>query len=135
ASLVLCLPGNPDLNAVDRANPARLDLPMRPKKRLRQVRTISALSAVQGASVRIFDRETQRLGQTLEKSLEPHKAEIAAFADKGLIGLSISLAQLWTVMFPMVKPPNTEDGLGIIVLNSNAETHCSFTNPLWRVSL
>jgi hypothetical protein len=42
ASLVLCLPGNHDLNVVDRANPARLDLPMSPKKRLRQVRTISA---------------------------------------------------------------------------------------------
>jgi 3',5'-cyclic AMP phosphodiesterase CpdA len=134
ASLVLCLPGNHDLNVVDRANPARLDLPMSPKKRLRQVRTISALSAVQGASVRIFDRETQRLGQTLEKSLESHKAEIAAFADKGSIGLSISLAQLWTVMFPMVKPPNTDDGLGIIILNSNAETHFSFTNALGMVS-
>ena len=33
-------------------------------------------------------------------------------------------------MFPMVKPPNTEDGLGIIILNSNAETHFSFTNAL-----
>ena len=134
ASLVLCLPGNHDLNVVDRANPARLDLPMSPKKRLRQVRTISALSAIQGASVRIVDRETRRLGQTLEKSLEPHKAEIAAFADKGSIGLSISLAQLWTVMFPMVKPPNTEDGLGVIILNSNAETHFSFTNALGMVS-
>ena len=134
ASLVLCLPGNHDLNVVDRANPARLDLPMSPKKRLRQVRTISALSAIQGANVRIVDRETRRLGQTLEKALEPHKAKMVAFADKGSIGLSISLAQLWTVMFPMVRPPNTEDGLGIIILNSNAETHFSFTNALGMVS-
>ena len=37
-------------------------------------------------------------------------------------------------MFPMVKPPNTEDGLGIIILNSNAETHFSFTNALGMVS-
>jgi hypothetical protein len=37
-------------------------------------------------------------------------------------------------MFPMVKPPDTEDGLGIIVLNSNAETHFSFTNALGMVS-
>ena len=83
ARLVLALPGNHDLNVVDRANPARLDLPMSPKKRLRQIRTISALSAIQGASVHIVDRETRRLGQTLEKALEPHKAEIAAFADTG----------------------------------------------------
>ncbi len=134
AKLVLALPGNHDLNVVDRANPARLDLPMSPKKRLRQMRTISALSAIQGASVHIIDRETRRLGQTLEKALEPHTAKIAAFADMGSIGLSISLAQLWAVMFPMIKPPDTEDGLGIIILNSNAETHFSFTNALGMVS-
>ena len=134
ARLVLALPGNHDLNVVDRANPARLDLPMSPKKRLRQMRAISALSAIQGASVHIVDIDTRRLGQTLEKALEPHKAEIAAFADTGSIRLSISLAQLWTIMFPMVKPPDTEDGLGIIILNSNAETHFSFTNALGMVS-
>ena len=134
AKLVLALPGNHDLNVVDRANPARLDLPMSPKKRLRQIRAISALSALQGASVHIVDRETRRLGQTLEKALEPHKAEIAAFADTGSIRLSISLAQLPTTIFPMVKPPDIEDGLGIIILNSNAETHFSFTNALGMVS-
>ena len=88
ASLVLALPGNHDLNVVDRANPARLDLPMSPKKRLRQMRTISALAAIQGANVLVVDRETWRLGQTLEKALDPHKAEMAAFADKVSIGLS-----------------------------------------------
>ena len=134
ASLVLALPGNHDFNVVDRSNPARLDLPMSPKKRLRHIRTMSALSAIQGASVHIVDRETQRLGQTLEKALEPYKAKMAAFADKGSVGLSISLARLWAIMFPMVKPLNTEDGLGIIILNSNAETHFSFTNALGMVS-
>jgi 3',5'-cyclic AMP phosphodiesterase CpdA len=132
ASLALALPGNHGVNVVD--NPARLDLPMSPKKRLRHIRTMSALSAIQGVSVHIVDRDTQRLGQTLEKALEPYKAKIAAFADKGSVGLSISLAQLWAMMFPMVKPPNAEDGLGIIILNSNAETHFSFTNALGMVS-
>jgi hypothetical protein len=37
-------------------------------------------------------------------------------------------------MFPMVLPPDTEDGLGIIILNSNADTHFSFTNALGMVS-
>ena len=119
---------------VDRTNPARLDLPMSPKKRLRQMRTISALAAIQGASVHVVDRKTGRLGQTLQQALEPHQAEMATFADEGSIGLSISLARLWTMMFPMVKPPDTEDGLGIIILNSNAETHFSFTNALGMVS-
>ena len=51
AELLRSLPGNHDLNVMDRANPARLDLPTSPKKRLRQIRAISALEAVQGSRV------------------------------------------------------------------------------------
>ena len=35
----------------------------------------------------------------------------------------------------MVLPPDKEDGLGIIMLNSNADTHFSFTNALGLVSV
>ena len=134
AKLALALPGNHDVNVVDRANPARLDLPFSPNKRLRQMRSISAYAAMQGSSVRIVDRKTWHLGPTLETMLEPHKAEIAAFADKGSFRSSMSLAPLWSDMFPMVRPPDFDDGLGIIILNSNAETHFSFTNALGIVS-
>jgi predicted MPP superfamily phosphohydrolase len=48
ARLVVALPGNHDLNVVDRANPARMELPTSPTKRLRQLRTISALGLLQG---------------------------------------------------------------------------------------
>jgi predicted MPP superfamily phosphohydrolase len=48
AARTLVLPGNHDINIVDRANPARLDLPFSPGKRLRQVRTLSAIAAIQG---------------------------------------------------------------------------------------
>jgi hypothetical protein len=34
----------------------------------------------------------------------------------------------------MVLPPDRNDGLGIILLNSNADTHFSFTNALGLVS-
>jgi hypothetical protein len=34
----------------------------------------------------------------------------------------------------MVIPPDPDDGLGIILLNSNAETHFSFTNALGLIS-
>jgi 3',5'-cyclic AMP phosphodiesterase CpdA len=39
AERALILPGNHDLNIVDRANPARMDLPTSPNRRLRQIRT------------------------------------------------------------------------------------------------
>jgi Calcineurin-like phosphoesterase len=69
AGLLIGLPGNHDVNVVDRANPARLDLPTSPKKCLRQVRTVSALAAIQGTRVRVLDRISGRLGGTLAQAL------------------------------------------------------------------
>ncbi len=51
AARALILPGNHDVNIVDRANPARLDLPFSPMKALRRMRVLSALDAVQGDRV------------------------------------------------------------------------------------
>jgi hypothetical protein len=135
AAILLALPGNHDVNVVDRANPARLDLPGSPRKRLRQMRTLSALEALQGARVRLIDPVAGNLGTTLSDALEPHRAAIAGFADSGSFRQSRRLAPLWDLAFPMVLPPATPDGLGVIVLNSNAETHFSFTNALGLVPL
>jgi predicted phosphodiesterase len=134
AELLIGLPGNHDVNVVDRANPARMDLPTSPTKRLRQLRSISALAALQGSRVRVIDGASGRLGDTLAQVLEPHRVGIETFADEGLFRLSRRLADLWATVFPMVLPPDTEDGLGVIVLNSNADTHFSFTNALGMVS-
>jgi hypothetical protein len=98
------------------------------------MRAIAALSAMQGDRVRLIDRRNCRLGDTLAAALAPHAAAIAAFADQGSMRLSLPLADLWTAVFPMVLPPGSDDGLGIIILNSNAETHFSFTNALGMVS-
>ena len=135
AGLLIALPGNHDLNVVDRANPARLDLPTSPRKRLRQIRTLSALESLQGTRVRIVDRDTEQLGALLTDALKPYLGEIRGFADKGSARLSPALSELWANLFPMVLPPTSEDGLGIIVLNSNSETHFSFTNALGIVSV
>ena len=45
------------------------------------------------------------------------------------------LADVADLAYPMVLPPDGEDGLGIMVLNSNAATHFSFTNALGMISL
>jgi hypothetical protein len=135
AKRVLLLPGNHDLNVVDRANPARLDLPMSPNKRLRQLRALSAIDAVQGDRVRVMDSATGRLGGTLSAALAPYRSSIAAFADAGTLRLSRGLTQAWIDAFPMVLPPDTADGLGVVLLNSNADAHFSFTNALGIVSV
>ena len=131
---VLILPGNHDVNIVDRANPARLDTPTSPKKRLRKLRTLSAMTALQGRRVRIVDFEKGRLGQSLAEAMDPYLAQMAKFADAGRPHLLRALTELWNKVFPMVVPPNRSDGLGIILLNSNADTHFSFTNALGMIS-
>jgi 3',5'-cyclic AMP phosphodiesterase CpdA len=134
AERMLIIPGNHDLNIVDRANPARLDLPTSPNKRLRKLRVLSAMTAVQGERVRVVDRAGGRLGTTLASTLKPHLKEMARFADVGRPWLSKRLTELWTSVFPMVLPPDSDDGLGIILLDSNADTHFSFTNALGMIS-
>ena len=131
--LMLILPGNHDLNIIDRANPARLELPMSPNKRLRKLRALSAMEAIQGGRVQTVDREGRRLGVTLSAALAPLRETMTSFAD-GRPRSRAALDDLWTGVFPMVMAPDRKDGLGIILLNSNAETHFSFTNALGMIS-
>jgi len=135
AERMLILPGNHDLNIVDRLNPARLDLPFSPIKRLRQMRTLSAIAAIQGHRVRVVDQSSGKLDRTLAQALEPHRARIAEFADTGSVRLSAGLGRLWDDQFPLILPPLQTNGLGVAILNSNAETHFSFTNALGMVSV
>jgi len=130
AELMVALPGNHDVNIVDRANPARLDLPTSPKKRLRQVRSLSALAAMQGTHMRVVDMDERRVTDTLDDALAPYADNIRAFAEEGSRRRAKATDAAWGLAFPMVWPPASEDGLGIIALNSNAETHFSFTNAL-----
>lgn len=134
AARMVVLPGNHDVNIVDRANPARLDLPFSPGKRLRQMRTLSAMAAVQGERVRVTD-DAGRPAATLNEALAPHRQRIADFADRGGLRRAAGLVGLFEDQFPMILPPDREDGLGVLVLNSNADTHFSFTNALGLVSV
>lgn len=134
AERIVMTPGNHDLNVVDRANPARLDLPFSPKKRLREVRALSGMAAVQGRRVNIVDGAAGKLGATLQETLDPWAKRMSQFADSSAMRLSWQLANVWSRSFPMVLPPPTPDGLGIVLIDSNAETHFSFTNALGLVT-
>ena len=114
AERVLALPGNHDLNIVDRANPARLDLPTSPNKRLRQMRALSTMAALQGRRVHVVDRARGCLGESLAKTLDPHLGKMSTFADTGRPWRSQALGELWADVFPMVLPPDRDDGLGIL---------------------
>ncbi len=131
---MLILPGNHDLNVADRANPARLELPSSPNRRLRQLRVLSMLCAIQGRRVRVMDYSKGVLGGCLAEALEPHLAEILKFADTGRPLVSKALADLWTKVFPLIVPPDSDTGLGFILLNSNVDTQFSFTSALGMIS-
>jgi hypothetical protein len=133
AARMIVLPGNHDLNIVDRANPARLDVPFSPAKRLRQMRTLSAIAALQGDRVHVDG--AGKPAPTLNEALAPHRVRIAAFTESGGLRRAAGLGRVFDDQFPMILPPDTEDGFGVAILNSNAETHFSFTNALGFVSV
>jgi len=134
AERMLILPGNHDVNIVDRANPARLDLPFSPAKTLRKMRSLSALAAVQGERALAPEGDGPP-GRTLSATLEPRREAIVAFADAGGLNASGKLGELWDEIFPLILPPDEEDGLGVAVLDTNADTNFSFTNALGMISL
>jgi predicted MPP superfamily phosphohydrolase len=131
---ILILPGNHDLNIVDRSNPARLDLPTSPNRRLRRLRFLSTADLIQGDRVRLVDHGGRRIGESLTAALDAHRAEMARFADAAKPLLSRRLDDLWATAFPMIVPPDGQAGLGIILLNSNADSHFSFTNALGMIT-
>jgi Calcineurin-like phosphoesterase len=133
ADRMLVLPGNHDVNVVDRANPARLDLPFSPAKTLRKMRALSAIAAFGADRVRAMGGDEPSL--TLAATLAPQRDAIAAFADQGGLRLSNQLARLWDELFPLILPPAEDDGLGVAILNSNADTNFSFTNALGMIPI
>jgi predicted MPP superfamily phosphohydrolase len=134
AARTIMLPGNHDVNIVDRANPARLDLPLSPGKRLRQMRTLSAIAAVQGNRAHPVDA-SGNITATLDEALAPHQAQIADFAEHGGVRRAVALRGIFDAQFPMILPPDRKDGIGVAILDSNAAAHFSFTNALGFIAL
>jgi Calcineurin-like phosphoesterase len=128
ARRMLILPGNHDVNIVDRANPARLDLPFGPIKTLRKMRALSAFATVQGERVLAMGGEAPE--RTLSEALEARRGAIEDFASNGSFRRSGELIRLWRALFPLILPPDDDDGIGVAILNSNADTNFSFTNAL-----
>ena len=133
AARMLIQPGNHDLNIVDRADPARLELPTSPGPWIRRLRMLSAMAALQGDRVRVMAAGRKVLGPTLGEFLaqDGRAAAMAAFLDDGRVPRGAPPPRaVWEAAFPMVLPPDAPDGLGVLLLDSNALTHFSFTNAL-----
>ena len=128
---LLFVPGNHDINIVDRTNPGRLDLPWSVAGALRKLRVVLALDAVQGESVHIVDRASGTLGCTLRAYLRSgnRSTMLRELADRGTWRGRWETAKVWDAIFPLVVPPS-KDGCGVILLDSNARRYFSLTNAI-----
>jgi 3',5'-cyclic AMP phosphodiesterase CpdA len=130
------VPGNHDVNIIDRTNPARLDLPWNAGQSLRKLRTVLALDAIQGDRSHLVDHASGALGPSLADYLREGEraALLRALLQRGTLRGRREMAKVWDAIFPLVERPRTKDGPGVILLNSNARTHFSLTNAVGVVS-
>jgi 3',5'-cyclic AMP phosphodiesterase CpdA len=131
-SRVSFVPGNHDVNIVDRTNPGRLDMPGSTGLSLRKLRVVLALDSVQGDRAHLVDRKSGRLGSSLKDYLrEGNRLErLRSLAEKGTLRGRWEMAQAWEAIFPLVEPPSSEDSYGLILLDSNAPSHIALTNAV-----
>jgi 3',5'-cyclic AMP phosphodiesterase CpdA len=130
------VPGNHDVNIVDRSNPGRFDLPWSTGRALRKLRVILALDAFQGNRAHVVDRASGAIGPSLREYLrEGDRAErLRALAQDGTARGRREMTKVWNTIFPLVELPADDGGYGLILLNSNARSHFSLTNAIGVVS-
>jgi 3',5'-cyclic AMP phosphodiesterase CpdA len=136
SSRVLFVPGNHDMNIVDRTNPGRFDVPWGSGQALRKLRVVLALDAVQGRSVHVMDRSSGAVGLTLHDYLRQNDrpARLRALAEHGSWRGRHEIATVWDEIFPLIAPPAEDGGYGVILLDTNGRRYFSLTNALGVVS-
>lgn len=130
--LLLFVPGNHDVNVIDRTNPARLDLPRSTSQALRKLRVVLALDEIQGERVRVVDRASGMPGVSLSDYLRHGERPelLRALAERGTRRGRKEIARVWQEIFPLVAIPPENGRYGVILLDSNALRYFSLTNAI-----
>ncbi|WP_458757155.1 metallophosphoesterase family protein [Afipia sp. TerB] len=134
AERMVIAPGNHDLNISSRSNPAQIDLPFSSRKLSRQARALSAMNAIQGDHAYVAENSGAPW-PSLREATSLHQKDWIRLADEGGLSTTIRLRHAFRDTFPMIVPPDEMKGLGLAVLDSNAESHFSFTNALGLISM
>jgi predicted MPP superfamily phosphohydrolase len=129
---VSLVPGNHDVNIIDRANPGRLDLPWSAGQSLRKFRVVLALDALAGDRSHLVERRSGAIGPSLNDFLrQGRRAELLRdLANRGTISGRREMARVWEAIFPLVEPPAPGEPYGVILLDSNARSHFALTNAI-----
>jgi hypothetical protein len=110
AQRMLLIPGNHDINVVNRANPAQFDLPTSPHKAPQAAGLVCAQR--HSRVPRPGRRSKQQTARpTLEQALDPHPETGEVRRDREPRRCR-ELDDLWSNVFPMVLQPEQDDGLG-----------------------
>lgn len=135
-ALLSFVPGNHDVNTVDRTNAARLDLPWSSSQSLRKLRVVLALDQVQGDRAHLVEPASGHLGPTLSDYLRQgnRMERLRALAETGAARGRWEMQSVWNSIFPLVEPAGANHLSGVILLNSNASTHFSLTNAIGFVN-
>jgi hypothetical protein len=129
------VPGNHDMNIVDRTNPGTLDLPWSTGQLLRKLRVVLALDAVQGDRSHVVDHASGALGPSLKDYLrERGRVELLRRWRNAALRGRWEIAKIWDAIFPLVELAPADDGYGLILLNSNAPSHFLLTNAIGIVN-
>ena len=137
-SRILFVPGNHDVNIVDRKNPGRADLPWSRSRSLRKLRVLVTLDSLLGDRSHLVDPATGAIGPSLSEYLrQGERVELLrSLAQSGAWRGRKEMTKIWQAIFPLVEPPEpmTERRYGIILLDSNARSHFSLTNAVGVVN-
>jgi predicted phosphodiesterase len=129
---LLLVPGNHDVNIIDRANPGRFDLPWSIAQSLRKLRVVLAIDTLAGERMHVVERQSGSAGPCLREFLrQGRRAELLReLANRGTARGRRELARVWEAMFPLIEPPEAGGAYGMILLNSNARSHFALTNAI-----
>src|SRR5262249_34208213 len=105
-SRVLFVPGNHDVNIVDRTNTGRFDLPWSVSHGLRRLRFLVALDDIQGERVHIVGGRSAALGPSLRNYLQDgnRRTYLRGLAERGSWRGRLAMANVWEDIFPLVAP-------------------------------
>jgi len=126
------VPGNHDVNIIDRANPGRLDLPWSAGQSLRKLRVVLALDTLAGDRAHVVDPASGGRGLSLKDFLRQGRRPelLRELASRGTMRGRREMTRVWEAIFPLMEPPEPGDAYGVILLNSNARSHFALTNAI-----
>jgi len=129
---VSLVPGNHDVNIIDRANPGRIDLPWSAGQSLRKLRVVLALDTLAGERSHVVDWASDGRGPSLKDFLRQGRRPqlLRELAYRGTMRGRREMTKVWEAIFPLVEPPAPGDSYGVILLNSNARSHFALTNAI-----